>query len=114
MLIVLICFLNPLNSIEILSRSPSSITVRKGEVLELFCKASSHYQWCYWEHNTLKYLTTAPKDFEEVIEATDLGFLWKKTNTKCGLIFENATVQHAGTWKCQLANTDARHPNDIR
>ena len=69
--------------------------------LSLYCQTDQRYQWCYWEHNGTQYSTTA----QDRTEFSPL-FQWERTETSCGLLIPSAQPEHAGEWRCHLADTD--------
>ena len=69
--------------------------------LSLYCETERRYQWCYWEHNGTQYSTTA----QDRTEFSPL-FQWVRTETSCGLLIAAAQPDHAGDWRCHLADTD--------
>lgn len=100
------------DGVHIVSHSALVQTVRLGESADFYCESSSPYKYCYWQHNNKDdelYLTTAKGG-----DATVWGFDWKKTSNRCGIHFQKVEVSQAGTWKCQLADTDAEDKENIR
>ena len=96
--------------LQIESFSGELLVTRRGEELELFCESSSPYQWCYWAHGDEEYRTiTGDESF-----ASPISFEWIKSSTKCGLKIASVEDEHAGQWKCHLADTDEEEVTDIR
>ena len=104
---------NPCSSIEVKSSSPSTVVVKYGKPLDLFCESKTPYQWCYFAHNISEFLTTASYSSELVSQPSGMGFDWKKSNTRCGLHVESTDKSWEGAWKCHLAVTDSVSTDDI-
>jgi len=97
-------------ALEIDSYSGDLPVARRGEEVELFCESSTPYQWCYWAHGEEEYRTIIGD--ESLI--SPLSFEWVKSNTKCGLKITSLEDEHAGNWKCHLADTDEEEVDSIR
>merc|ERR1719320_1983041 len=103
LLLLMMMIVTPCIALEIESYSGDLMVGRVGEDLELFCESSDPYQWCYWAHGDQEYRTIIGD--ESLI--TPLSFDWVKTSTRCGVKIPSLEAEHAGTWKCHLADTDA-------
>eukprot|EP00091_Calanus_sinicus_P005305 TRINITY_DN15749_c0_g1_i1.p1 TRINITY_DN15749_c0_g1~~TRINITY_DN15749_c0_g1_i1.p1 ORF type:complete len:221 (-),score=43.34 TRINITY_DN15749_c0_g1_i1:1393-2007(-) len=97
-------------ALEIETFSGELIVARRGEELELFCESSSPYQWCYWAHGEQEFRTVIGD--EGVI--SPLSFEWVKSSTKCGVKIKSLEDEHAGKWKCHMADTDEEEVDSIR
>ena len=81
--------------------SDEVVVSKAGSSLSLYCQTDLRYQWCYWDHNGTQYSTTA----QDTMQFSPL-FQWVRTNTTCGLLIPSAQPDHAGDWRCHLADTD--------
>ena len=61
LLILLLSVFLSARGVEIVGTSPSKVTVRPGDSLDLYCDSITPYQWCYWAHNGSEYPTTSHK-----------------------------------------------------
>lgn len=66
------------------------------------------------EHNGTEYPTTGHPGGGESRQDSGWGFQWRKSSTRCGLRVPAAGPQHAGKWKCHLANTEEVEVEKIR
>ena len=110
LLLLMMMIVTPCIALEIESYSGDLMVGRVGEDLELFCESSDPYQWCYWAHGDQEYRTIIG---DESLN-TPLSFDWVKTSTRCGVKIPSLEAEHAGTWKCHLADTDAEEVDSIR
>ena len=81
--------------------SDEVVVSKAGSSLSLYCQTDLPYQWCYWDHNGTQYSTTA----QDTTQFSPL-FQWVRSDTTCGLLIPSAQPEHAGDWRCHLADTD--------
>ena len=83
--------------------------VRAGEELALHCQTDTAFQWCYWEHDGERFTTTA----QDRTEYSQI-FQWVRSETSCGLVISSAQTNHAGEWRCHLADTDQQEEDGVK
>ena len=87
----------------------AQVGVRSGEELALHCQTDTTYQWCYWEHDGVKFTTTS----QDRTEYSQI-FQWVRSETSCGLIIPSAQSSHAGEWRCHIADTDQEEEDGVK
>ena len=83
--------------------------LKAGEELALHCQTDTAFQWCYWEHDGERFTTTA----QDRTEYSQI-FQWVRSETSCGLVISSAQTNHAGEWRCHLADTDQQEEDGVK
>ena len=94
-LLLVVAYVLSTSALDIIQSSGENVWVEEGRSVSLICTSNEPWQWCYWEHTTLKNKTL----YQTVQEYTSLETedphikFTKLSNITCGLQIIQAVVE---------------------